>query len=148
MGKKNEEVVDTRTTPEKIQDIVRDVFIGLFILLFFILPTAYIGIRSFQPMTIPGYENSTYSLFLVDQFTNHLGADVQQVAFLKILIAPCKSAILLLSQELSLNSVQTPESNRPVSILQIPDVWWTGIQEETIAVITIIRHLYPQDYKD
>jgi hypothetical protein len=148
VGKSKEKEVDKRTAWEKMQDLSRDIFVSLFILVVLVIPTAYIGVRTFHPMTVPGYENTTFANYMVDQFSYHLGEDVQQVAFLKILVAPYKSGLEVLVKLFSQKNTSFNYTRDQFTWRELPSAWWTAIQKEGIDIIQTIKRLYPKDYKD
>jgi hypothetical protein len=132
VGKSKEKEVDKRTALEKMQDLSRDIFVSLFILVILVIPTTYIGVRSFQPMTVPGYEKNTFANFLVDQFENHLAYEAQTIVFLEVLVSPYSAAIDLAKNIFpNLDKRETIQTSG-ISWKKVPDSWWLAIQEKCI----------------
>jgi hypothetical protein len=129
VGKSKEKEVDQRTALEKMQDLSRDIFVSLFILVVLVIPTTYIGVRSFQPMTIPGYTGTTFANYLIDQFSNHVDMDLQTEAFLEVVVSPYASAIDVVTQ---LFPQLEKRNESPITLKSAPDSWWNAIQGHCI----------------
>ncbi len=139
---------DKRTRGEKIQDTTRDIFVFLVILFIFVIPTIYIGVRTFQPMTLPGYSDRTFNNFIQDEFKNHLREDAQLVAFLKILITPYSSGIDVIVRIFPKLDQRIESKKSSIILSDVPNVWWASIQEECVSIFETIKSLYPDDYRE
>jgi hypothetical protein len=111
---------------EKVQDISRDVFVTLLILIVFVVPTIYIGVRAFQPMTLPGYENISLAEFIQDQFLHRVADNLQTYAFLEVLVSPYAATIDVFSQ---LNIRNKQNEQTLLSWKEIPNAWWLSIEK-------------------
>ncbi len=137
MGKMQPNEDDERTKGEKIQDTTRDIFVFLVILLVFIIPTTYIVIRGSQPMTIPGYENTTLYEFVKNKFIYEINPDSQFMAFLYTSISPYSAFFTTLKQLYPDIDYRTKGQTPLISIENVPNAWWDNIQKECIHWLVI-----------
>jgi hypothetical protein len=117
---------------EKVQDVSRDVFVTMFILIVFVIPTIYIGVRAFQPMTLPNYTNTTFYGYLKDQFVNHVDENLATQTFLEVLVSPYAAAIKVVTQLYPNLDSRTKGQSPEITWRDVPNAWWTGIQKECI----------------
>lgn len=90
-------------------------------------------------MTIPGYEQTTFSEYLVGQFSNHVDMDLQTEAFLEVLVSPY-AAVVDVSSELF---PQLKNNGGPsISLKEVPDSWWNAIQKRCIFWLERARNDY------
>ncbi len=132
VGKMQPNEDDERTRGEKIQDTTRDIFVFLVILFVFVIPTIYIAVRTFQPMTLPGYEDITFAEYIKYQFTERIDYDVQIRAIWYVIAAPYYAVVDVLS-EIFPNIVNNPKDQfSTITLKDIPDAWWINIQRESV----------------
>ena len=132
VGKMGPKEDDKRTRGEKIQDITRDIFVFLVILLVLVIPTTYIVIRGSQPMTIPGYEDVTFFQYLKDQFVNHVDDDMQTRAFFEVMVSPYAAVIEVATKLNPEIDTRTKGQVSSITLRDVPDSWWASIQNHCI----------------
>jgi hypothetical protein len=132
VGNRRPKENDKRTKMEKIQDTTRDIFVLLVIFFVFVIPTIYIGVRSFQPMTLPGYEDITFAEYIKYQFTERMDYDVQIKAIWYVVAAPYYAVVDVLS-EIFPNIIANSKDQYPtITWKDIPNAWWINIQRESV----------------